>query len=244
MQIYSKESIIDFKRGTVILAGAGPGSLKQVTLKVYKSIQEADVIIYDALVNTELLKFSKKKAELQFGGKTKTKKSCSQSDINEWLLFYAKNSKRVLRLKGGDTSFFSRGSQEIKFLKNHGIKYKIFTGITSSQLAVKNAGIKFFNHKGVCNFITGHRKIIEKSVSNNFKDIYKNGGKIIIYMGVSQIKEIISNLKKLGISKNKEVIIVSNASLSNEKVYFSNISEINSAILKNKITPPSIIIIS
>ena len=64
MQIYNKESILDFKRGTVILAGAGPGSLKQTTLKVYKSIQNADVIIYDALVNTELLKFSKKKSRI------------------------------------------------------------------------------------------------------------------------------------------------------------------------------------
>ena len=244
MQIYNKESILDFKRGTVILAGAGPGSLKQTTLKVYKSIQNADVIIYDALVNTELLKFSKKKVELQFGGKTKIKKACSQNEINQWLLFHAKNNKKVLRLKGGDTSFFSRGSQEIKFLKSHGIDYKIFTGITSSQLAVKSSGINFFNKKGICNFITGHRKINKKSVSNNFNDIYSNGGKIIIYMGVSQIKEIISNLSDLGISKKKKVIIVSNASLPTEKVYFSNISEIQSTILNNKVTPPSIIIIN
>ena len=244
MHIYNKGSILDFKKGSVILAGAGPGSLKQVTLKVYKSIQEADVIIYDALVNTKLLRFSKKKVELKFGGKTSKKKACSQNEINEWLLFHAKKNKKVLRLKGGDTSFFSRGSQEIKFLKNHGIEYKIFTGITSSQLAIKSSGITFFNNKGVCNFITGHRKINEKSVSNNFKDIYKNGGKIVIYMGVSQIEKIITSLKNLGMSKNKKVIIVSNASLSNEKIYFSNIDAIKSTIFKNNITPPSIIIIN
>ncbi len=244
MQIYNKESIIDFKKGTVILAGAGPGCLKQVTLKVYQSIQKADVIIYDALVNKELLKFSKKNAELKFGGKTKKEKACSQNEINEWLLFHTKKNRRVLRLKGGDTSFFSRGSQEIKFLKDHDIKYKIFTGITSSQLAIKNSGINFFNKKGVCNFITGHRKINKESVSNNFTHVYKNGGKIIIYMGVSQIKEIISNLIHLGINKKKDVIIVSNASLQTEKIYFSEISEIESTILNNRITPPSIIIIN
>ena len=109
---------------------------------------------------------------------------------------------------------------------------------------VFNLGITFFNNKGVCNFITGHRKINEKSVSNNFKDIYKNGGKIVIYMGVSQIEKIITSLKNLGMSKNKKVIIVSNASLSNEKIYFSNIDAIKSTIFKNNITPPSIIIIN
>ena len=126
MKINYKLSNVIFDKGSVILAGAGPGSLEQVTLKVYEAISQADVIIYDSLVNENILKNSNKSAVKIFGGKTKNKRACSQSEINEWMVFHAKKNKKVLRLKGGDPSFFSRGSQEIEHLKKNKIKYQIF----------------------------------------------------------------------------------------------------------------------
>ena len=107
---------IKFEKNTVIIAGAGPGAKKLITLKLKYILNISDVVIYDALVNKSILKLCQKKAVLIYAGKTK-KQSCTQSDINNLMLKYVNQNKRVLRLKGGDVSFFSRGSQEVEFLK-------------------------------------------------------------------------------------------------------------------------------
>ena len=244
MKINYKLPIIDFKKGSVVLAGGGPGSIELITLKVYQAIKQADVIIYDALVNKDLLKISKNSSQHIYGGKTKKKKACSQEEINEWMILYAKKNKKVLSLKGGDLSFFSRGSQEIECLKKNKVAFKIYSGITSSQSALKCFGLPFFNENNVCNFITGHRKINEKSVSKDLKKILKNKGRIIIYMGVGQIREISTELIDLGMNKNTKVFIVSNASHSSESFFKSNISKVSEMIIKKSISPPSIIIIN
>ena len=244
MKINYKPCNFVFEKGSVILAGAGPGCLKQVTLKVYEAIIQADVIIYDSLVNKRILKNTKKSVIKIFGGKTKNKRACSQSEINEWMVDHAKKKKKVLRLKGGDPSFFSRGSQEIEFLKKKKIKYKIFSGITSSQPAIKQSNISFFNQNGICNFITGHRRINNNSISLDLKKIVGNKGRIIIYMGISQIKKISSDLIEMGIDRKTKVSIVSNASMNSERVFQSSLYEIDKTIYKNNISPPSIIIIN
>ena len=116
MKLDYKHSNIKFDKNTVIIAGAGPGSKKLITLKLKYILQQADVVIYDALVNKSILNYCNEKTLLIYAGKTK-KKSCSQLEINQLLVKYAKLGKRVLRLKGGDASFFSRASQEVEFLK-------------------------------------------------------------------------------------------------------------------------------
>ncbi len=244
MNINYKETIIDFNKGSVILAGAGPGDIKQITLKVYQAIKQADVIIYDSLVNKKLLDISKKSSKKIFGGKTKNKRACSQKEINEWMLYYAKNKMRVLRLKGGDPSFFSRGSQEINFLKEKQIEYKVFSGITSSQQAILSSRISFYNSSNICNFITGHRKINDNSVSFDLKKIVNNKGRLIIYMGIGQIKKICSDLLDYGMNLNTKVYIVSNASLKSERVFSTSLIKSEELIIKNNILPPSIIIIN
>ena len=244
MKINYKLPIIDFKAGTVILAGAGPGNVELITIKVYQAIKQADIIIYDALVNKDILKKSKKTSKHIFGGRLKNQKACSQQDINEWMVLYAKKYKKVLRLKGGDLSFFSRGSQEIEFLKKNKIQFKVFSGITSSQSALKCFELPFFNKNNLCNFITGHKRINDNSVSNDLKKIFCNQGRIIIYMGVGQIKRISSELINLGMNKKTKVFIISNASHAAETFYKSDLSRVEDTIKKNKITPPSIIIIN
>ena len=244
MKINYKPSNFVFEKVSVILAGAGPGCLEQVTLKVYVAIKQADVIIYDSLVNDELLKNAKKSVIKIFGGKTKNKRACSQIEINKWMVDHAKKNNKVLRLKGGDPSFFSRGSQEIEFLKKKKIKYKIFSGITSSQSAIKETNIPFFNQNGVCNFITGHRRINNSSISLDLKKIVGNKGRIIIYMGVSQIKKISCDLINMGVDGKTKVFIVSNASLHSERVFQSSLYEVEKTINQNNILPPSIIVIN
>ena len=234
---------INFKEGTVIFAGAGPGNIKLVTIKTILALKSADVVIYDSLINKELLEYCKKNVKLIFAGKTSTNRACSQEDINEWLVRYAKKNKKVLRLKGGDISFFSRGSQEIAYLKKNKVKFKIFTGITSAQAALKEVEEKSTNTKLCLNFITGHKQIKTYSKQINYNYLVNTKGRIVVYMGVSQIESIRNSLIKSGMKKNSKVSIISNASLENQIIYNTNLKDVTNFVKNNKVKPPSIIII-
>ena len=237
------EEKIAFEGGSVIIAGSGPGAVELLTYKVYGAIKTADVIIYDALVNPNILDFARKNCKLIFAGKTSNKKACSQSDINKWMIEFCKKKNKVLRLKGGDSSFFSRVSQETKFLSKHKISFKVFSGITAAQESVKSLGISFFNDSNICNFITGHRKIQNKSIEVNYEMFCKNKGKIIIYMGIGQISTVKRNLIKFGKHLNSKVFIITNASLKNEKKYVTILKDAPDFFLEHKIKPPGIIVI-
>ena len=234
---------INFKEGTVIIAGAGPGNIKLVTIKTMLALKSADVIIYDSLINKALLKYCKKNVKLIFAGKTSTNRACSQENINEWLVKYAKKNKKVLRLKGGDVSFFSRGSQEISFLKKNKVKFKIFTAITSAQAAFNEIKEKSSNTKFCLNFITGHKQIKTNSRKINYDYLVNTEGKILIYMGISQIESIKNSLIKSGMKKNTKISIISNASLENQIIYNTKLNDVTNFIKDYEVKPPSIIII-
>ncbi len=243
MNINLKQSNIKFNKGTVIIAGAGPGSINLISLKLKYILSIAEIIVYDALVNKEILKFCNSKSVLIFAGKIKEKRACTQSDINNWLLKYSKKNKKVLRLKGGDVSFFSRASQEVNFLKRNNVKTRIFSGITSSQASIKSSNSFFFNKSKFCNLITGHKIIKKKNKEVNYEYIRKNDGKIFIYMGVGQIKEIVKELISKGINQNEQVTFIQNASLKSEKKYSTRLNKCIDLVHQKKIKSPSIIII-
>ena len=242
MKLNYKYSNIKFEKNTVILAGAGPGSKKLITLELKYILRLADVIVYDALVNKSILEECNEKVLLIYAGKTK-KKSCTQTEINELLVKYAKKGKRVLRLKGGDVSFFSRAGQEVKFLKKNKVNFRVISAVTSSQASISQTSENFFNKKRFCNFITGHKKINSNSKDVDYYNVIKNKGKIFIYMGISQIEKISKNLQKNQVSPKERVSIIKNASLKNQKTYKTNLKNCSSFIKKNKITSPAIIII-
>ena len=233
----------EFEDGSVIIAGAGPGSVKLLTYRVLNILMIADVVIYDALVNKEILKYCKKYAKLIFAGKLKNKKACSQNDINLWLVKYAKKGNKVLRLKGGDPSFFSRVSQESEYLKNNKIKFKVFSGITASQESIKKLNSNFFNDSHICNLITGHKSINYPNVDINFKSICSNNGRIIIYMGIGQLEKISCKLIENGKSKDTKVSIIYNASLENEKIWKLKLGNLKNLKKKADVKSPAIIVV-
>ena len=242
MKLNYKYSNIKFEKNTVIIAGAGPGSKKLITLELKYILKLADVVLYDALVNKSILDECNEKVLLVYAGKIK-KNSCTQAEINELLVKHAKLGKRVLRLKGGDVSFFSRASQEVEFLKKNKINFRVISAITSSQASISKINANFFNKNRFCNFFTGHKKINSNSKDVNYYNVSKNKGKIFIYMGVSQIEKISKNLQKNQVSLKERVSIIKNASLKNQKIYTTNLKNCGAFIKKNKITSPAIIII-
>tara|TARA_B100000035_G_C21008706_1_gene558584 strand:- start:396 stop:1127 length:732 start_codon:yes stop_codon:yes gene_type:complete len=242
MKLDYKYFNIKFEKNTVIIAGAGPGSEKLITLKLKYILGISDVVIYDALVNKSILKLCNKKVLLIYAGKTK-KQSCTQSDINNLMIKYANQNKRVLRLKGGDVSFFSRGSQEVEFLKKNKINFQVISAISSSQASLKAINQNFFDENKICNLFTGHKKVNSRSKAVDYNFLSKNNGRIFIYMGISQIKYIIKKLLLKGVKSSEKVSIVTNASLANQKIFKTNIRNCASFIKKNKITSPAIIVI-
>ncbi len=244
MNINYTQSNINFKKGSIIFGSAGPGSISLISLKLKYVLKKADVVIFDALVNKKILKFCKTNVKLVYAGKLKEKKSCTQEEINQWLVNYAKSNKRVLRLKGGDISFFSRGNQEIECLKENGVNFKIFSGITSSQTSVNDTVSSFFNSSGICNLITGHRRISSDYKNNiDYKFLKECNGRLIIYMGISQIKNISQNLMEIGMKKNERVTLITNSSLNSQKIYKTTLINCHKFILENNIKSPAIIVI-
>ena len=160
MKLNYKYSNIKFEKNTVIIAGAGPGSKKLITLELKYILKLADVIVYDALVNRSILDECNEKVLLVYAGKTK-KNSCTQSEINELLVKHAKLGKRVLRLKGGDVSFFSRASQEVEFLKKNKINYRVISAITSSQASISKINENFLIKIDFVIFLQDTKKLIQ-----------------------------------------------------------------------------------
>ena len=238
--VFPKKS---FKKGSVIIAGAGPGDPKLLTLKVYNCIKHADVIIYDGLVNTDILKNASKKTNLIFAGKSFTNKSCTQQQIISWMISHAKKEKRVLRLKGGDPLVFGRGAEEVESLKKNKIPFQIFPGITASQQALNYLSDSNNKINEFC-LMTGHKAIDSQLPRFDYKKISKINGKIIIYMGLSQIKEIAKKLIANGKKKETVVEIIKNVSLASQEKVITSLVKCSKENLKFGLTPPVIIIIN
>lgn len=146
------------QKGTVCLAGAGPGDPGLASGRVLECLRRADVIVYDRLVSPRLIALARPDAELIYVGKASSQHTLRQEEINLLLVKLAKENKAVLRLKGGDPFVFGRGGEEAITLREHGVPFEIVPGITSAIAVAAYAGIPV-THRGVATsfaVVTGH----------------------------------------------------------------------------------------
>ena len=226
----------------IILAGAGIGSKNNITLAVKKALDHADVIIYDRLLNQEILDPYKNK-DLYYVGKSMGDHVLSQDDINKLMVDKAKTGKKVVRLKGGDPYVFGRGSEEALFIKENGLEFETLPGLTSGIVCLNTAGIPA-SHRNMAtsiSFITGHRS---KNQNEDFKKYAKLPGTLVFYMGLKNLPNIIKDLIDGGIQKNKKIAIISNGSSPKQKVYTSTVEKVLEEIDLEKIERPAIIVVS
>lgn len=148
--------------GRVYLVGAGPGDIGLITLKGIECIKNADVIIYDRLINTRLLDYKKKNCETIYVGKKSSNHTIPQEKINNIIAQKAKEGKIVVRLKGGDPYVFGRGGEEGELLYNEGIEFEIVPGVSSAIGGLSYAGIPVTHRDFASSFhiVTGHAKKI------------------------------------------------------------------------------------
>ncbi|MGM0919773.1 MAG: uroporphyrinogen-III C-methyltransferase [Bacillota bacterium] len=230
--------------GKVYLVGAGPGDPELITLKAIKCIQQADVILYDRLVNKELLSYAKKEADLIYCGKLPDYHLMKQETIHHFLIRYAKSGKIVTRLKGGDPFVFGRGAEEAEALAKQKIPFEIVPGITSGIAAAAYAGIPV-THRDVSAsvaFVTGHLKNDAKE-DEKWASLSKGIDTLAIYMGVSNLPYIQEQLLKNGKSKDTPVALVHWGTTEVQKTVTGTLEDILEVVREQNIKNPSMIII-
>jgi len=231
--------------GKVYLVGAGPGDHKLITMYAVDLIKKADAVLYDRLVSKKIISMIPKTAEKVYVGRAVGDDTTHQNSTNDLMLKFAKSKKHVVRLKGGDPIIFGRGGEEAEFLKTHNIKYEIVPGITSGIGSATYAGIPLTHRKYASSvvFVTGHEDPEKKKESVRWKRLAKSVDTIVIMMGLSRIDIICKQLIAGGMDRKTPVAVIQNGTTSKQKMVLGTVSNIAGIVKKNKITPPSNIII-
>ncbi|MDC3418441.1 uroporphyrinogen-III C-methyltransferase [Aquibacillus salsiterrae] len=230
--------------GKVYLVGAGPGDPDLLTIKALRCIQRADVILYDRLVNRELLKEAKPEADLVFCGKLPKLHIMKQETINYLLVKYGKQGKTVVRLKGGDPFVYGRGAEEALVLAENGVAYEVVPGITAGIAAPAYAGIPI-THRDLGNsfaVVTGHCK---KGMPNEIKwDHLANAvDTIAIYMGIGHLPQICQQLILHGKSKDTPIAIIQQGTTDAQRTVVGTLDTIVTVVKKEQITNPAMIVV-
>ncbi|MBH0160705.1 uroporphyrinogen-III C-methyltransferase [Fictibacillus sp. 26RED30] len=230
--------------GKVYLVGAGPGDPGLITVKGLRCIQEADVILYDRLVNKELLSYAKNDCDLIYCGKLPNYHFMKQETINSFLVKHAQKGKVVTRLKGGDPFVFGRGGEEAETLARSRIPFEVIPGITSGIAAPAYAGIPV-THRNIASsyaVVTGHRKKGEED-ELKWESLANGIDTLAIYMGVGNLGYICEQLTKNGKSKETPVALVQWGSLESQRTVTGTLDTIEDIVVREHIENPSMIIV-
>ncbi|MDP1854039.1 MAG: uroporphyrinogen-III C-methyltransferase [Candidatus Omnitrophota bacterium] len=232
-------------KGKVYLVGAGPGDYKLATLRALELIKRADCIVYDYLANTALLKSADKGCKIIYVGKKGGAHTLPQGKINRLLIASAKKYKTVVRLKGGDPFIFGRGGEEALFLRKHKINFEIVPGVTSAIAVASYAGIPLTEraYNSSVGFITGHEDPTKKESNIDWQALARGLGTLVFLMGVGNLASISKKLLAAGKPKNTPVAVIRWGTTARQKTVIGNLGNIAEVARKNKITPPSIIVV-
>lgn len=239
--------------GRVYLIGAGPGDPKLLTIKAAEAIAAGDVIVYDYLVNPEVLAHSRRGAELIYAGKRAGEQSISQNQINRLLIERASRGQIVVRLKGGDPFIFGRGGEEAEALVEAGIQWEVIPGVSSGLAAAAYAGIPL-THRDYSSsvvFITGHdaghdanggrKQAVDWSVAAHAADT------LVIFMCAENISRIARELIASGRAPSTPVAIIRSATYQHQEVYSGALQDLLAMDERDEgsfeIGPPTIAII-
>lgn len=231
--------------GHVWLVGAGPGDPGLLTLYAVNALGQADVIVYDALVDESCLSLRNATATLEYAGKRGGKPSPRQRDISLRLVELAKEGKKVLRLKGGDPFVFGRGAEEALTLVEHGVPFRIVPGITAGIGGLAYAGIAA-THRDInqsVTFLTGHDATGLMPDRINWEGIAQSSPVIVMYMAMKHIDLITSRLMAAGRSPDEPVAFVCNASLPEQVVLETTLARAVSDVEAAGLNPPAIVVV-
>lgn len=231
--------------GWVWLVGAGPGDPGLLSLLALQALRQADVVVYDALVDSRILELARPEAVREFAGKRGGKPSPTQPDISARLVRHARANLRVLRLKGGDPFVFGRGGEEALALVEAGIPFRIVPGITSGIGGLAYAGIpvthRDTNH--AVTFVTGHGASGDVPDGLDWAALAKGSPVLVIYMAVKHLGAISERLLAAGRAPDEAVAVVSRAATRHQKVVETTLARALHDVTAAGVEPPALVAI-
>ena len=185
------------KKGKVYLVGAGPGDPGLLTIKAYELLKAADCVVYDYLVNREILGYAAPHAEKLYVGKIGCGHGWKQEDINQLLVAKASEHRLIVRLKGGDPFVFGRGGEEALALVEAGIAWEVVPGVTAGSSVAAYAGIPV-THRGLSSsvaFVTGHEAPDKTHANIRWEHLANGVDTLVFFMGVAKLRDITEQLR-------------------------------------------------
>lgn len=225
----------------ITLVGAGPGDIGLITVSGLEAVKKATVILYDALVNEELLTYAPIAKKI-FVGKRLGFKAFSQEEINELLVKEAKENGHVVRLKGGDSFVFGRGYEEILYAESQGVSTTVIPGISSSISVPGLAGIPV-THRGASNgFFVITASLADGSLNPDLAKAATTNATVVILMGRSKLAQIAEVFTQQGKS-DQAIAIISNGSLPNQQIVAGKVKDIVSKVTEQTAPAPAVIVV-
>ena len=230
------------KRGTVHLIGAGSGDPELLTLKAWRVMQRAEVVLYDSLVSEDILDMCASTAEKIFVGKRRANHALPQESINELLVKHALAGKMVVRLKGGDPFIFGRGGEELQEVVRHGIHFESIPGITAASAAASRTGIPLTHrdHAQSVKFVTACKK--NGAPNNDYSELMDSSQTVVFYMGLHRLHEMTQGLIAGGRDSETPFAIISHASMPTQQVLIGTLSDIADQQAEAKLPTPALLI--
>lgn len=233
------------KRGTVYLIGAGPGDTGLLTQKGIECLSHADVVVYDRLLDTQLLDLVPPEAEKIYVGKSPSRHTMNQSEINRLLIEKATEGKAVVRLKGGDPFVLGRGAEEAKILAVNHIPFQIVPGISSAIAVPAYAGIPVTCRKKSSSFavITGHEAAGKKGTTVKWDKLATGVDTLVILMGMKNLESIVVDLIKHGRPPHTPVAIIKEGTRAGQRTVTGSLENIVAKVKKYKLSSPAVIVV-
>ncbi len=236
--------MVDKNTGKVWLVGAGPSDPGLFTLKGKQVLEEAEVVVYDALAGQAILNMIPDTAEAINVGKRSSNHTMAQEKINELLVAKAKEGKRVVRLKGGDPFLFGRGGEEIELLAKEHVPYEVVPGITSAISVPAYQGIPV-THRDFCSsvhIITGHKRA-GKSYDIDFEALVRTKGTLVFLMGVASLGDICCGLLEAGISPDKPAALLIRGTTASQERIVATVGTLEEEVMRRGARTPAIIVV-
>ena len=230
-------------QGEVYLVGAGPGDPDLLTFKALRLMQQADIALYDRLVHPSIVDLIRRDATKIYVGKERDNHVVRQEEINELLVKYAKEGKKVLRLKGGDPFIFGRGGEEIETLADEKVAFQVVPGITSASGCSTYSGIPLTHrdYAQSCIFVTGHLK--KGKLELDWEKLIQENQTIVFYMGLVSIDIICEQLVQHGLSELTPCALIQQGTTNTQKEYISILKDMPTVVKTKKPKAPTIFII-
>lgn len=235
----------DFPAGTVVLVGAGPGDPGLLTLHALHALEQAEVILHDRLVSTDVLQLANDNAELiEVGKVVGGDHDATQQRIHALMLEHARARRRVLRLKGGDPFVFGRGGEELEVLRAHGIAFQVVPGVTAAIAAGAYAGIPLTHrdHAQSLRLLTAHGKD-DTQTAHDWAALAQPNQTLAIYMGVAELPRFGANLLAAGRAPQTPFALIENASRPQQRVVAGTLEQLAEAAREHAMQSPTLLIV-